>query len=94
MQLWRLTENAATLQLDSSANRGYAEFQAEHRSGDYRRVQEGGQRNQLTFQTERYQSIGKYLMGYGHFRFDMDRTKDRAWADVMRPYNANPFFGI
>ncbi|MCR5679977.1 MAG: hypothetical protein K6G08_07210 [Prevotella sp.] len=91
-QLWRLTENAATLQLDSSVNRGYAEFQAEHRSGDYRRVQEGGQRNQLAFETERYQSIGKYLVGYGRFRFDMNRTKDRAWADVMRPYNATPFF--
>ena len=91
-QLWRLTDNAAGLGLDNSANRGYAEFALEHRSGDYRRVQEGGQRNQLAFETERYQKIGRYFVGYGHFRFDMDRTKDRAWADVMRPYDANPFY--
>ena len=91
-QLWRLTNNAAGLGLDNSANRGYAEFGLEHRSGDYHRVQEGGQRNQLTFEAERYQHIGRYLVGYGHFLFDMDRTKDRAWADVMRPYDSNPFY--
>ena len=56
-------------------------------------MQEGGQRNQLSFQTERYQAIGKYLVGYGSFNFGMDRTKDRAWADVMRPYLSNPFYG-
>ena len=91
-QLWRLTGNAAGLGIDNSANRGYAEFGLEHSSGDYRRVQEGGQRNQLTFETGRYQHIGNYLVGYGHFLFDMDRTKDRAWADVIRPYDSNPFY--
>lgn len=91
-QLWRLTDNAAGLQLDSSRNRGYAEFNAEHRSGDYHRVQEGSQRNLFHFETERYQSVGKYLVGYGRFSFDMDRTKNRAWADVYRPYGATPYF--
>lgn len=96
-QLWRLTDNAAGLSLDAGdANhydRGFAEFDLQHSEGDYRRVQEGGQRNQLSFLTERYQRVGKYLVGYGRFLFDMDRTKDRAWCDVMRPYNSNPFFG-
>ena len=106
-QLWRLTDNAAGLGLDAGArdlqtaigdtqtrvyNRGFAEFNLQHTSGDYHRVQEGGQRNALSFETERYQRIGQYLVGYGHFRFDMDRTKDRAWADVMRPYESNPFY--
>lgn len=106
-QLWRLTDNAAGLGLDAGSrdlsasigdpltrryNRGWAEFSLEHGSGDYHRVQEGGQRNQLRFETERYQRIGRYLVGYGHFLFGMDRTKDRAWADVMRPYDANPFY--
>ena len=92
MQLWRLTDNAAGLGIDNSRDRGYAEFNVEHRDGDYHRVQEGGQRNQLKFTTERYQQISMLLMGYGRFQFDMDRTKDRAWCDVMRPYNSNPFF--
>ena len=96
-QLWRLTDNAAGLSLDANDvrnyDRGFAEFDLQHREGDYRRVQEGGQRNQLSFLTERYQRVGKYLVGYGRFLFDMDRTKDRAWCDVMRPYNSNPFFG-
>ena len=92
-QLWRLTDNAAGLGIDNSANRGYAEFRLQHTDGDYHRVQEGGQRNELTFETERYQHIGQFLVGYGRFQFDMDRTKDRSWADVMRPYDSNPFYG-
>ena len=91
-QLWRLTDNAAALSLDSGYNRGVAFFNVEHREGDYRRVQEGGQRNQLEFYTERYQQISPILVGYGSFRFDMDRTKDRAWCDVMRPYLSNPYY--
>lgn len=95
-QVWRLTGNAAALSLDpetcdSSANRGLAYFDLIHRSGDYRRVQEGGQMNQLIFHAERYQKIGKYLYGYGSFDFDMGRTKDRAWSDVLRSYNSNPY---
>ena len=91
-QLWRLTDNAAGLSLDSGFNRGIAHFDLQHHEGDCRRVQEGGQQNQLSFFTERYQRIGHLLVGYGSFRFGMDRTKDRAWCDIMRPYNANPYF--
>ena len=91
-QLWRLTGNAAGLGIDNSNDRGYAAFDLQHSEGDYRRVQEGGQRNQLQFDTERYQHIGKMLVGYGRFTFGMDRTKDRSWCDVARPYNSNPFF--
>ena len=95
-QLWRQTDNAAALSFDpercdSSANRGVAYFNYKHHSGDYHRVQEGNQTNQLRFFTERYQKIGKYLYGYGSFDFDMGRTKNRAWSDVMRTYNANPY---
>lgn len=91
-QLWRLTDHAAALALDSSENRGYAQFGVEHRGGDYHRVQEGGMRNQLEFLTERYQRISQLLVGYGKYRFDMDRTKERAWCDVARPYHSNPYF--
>lgn len=93
-QLWGESLNAAGLahdMCDSADNRGVAYFDLMHRSGDYRRVQEGGQLNQLRFFTERYQKIGKYLYGYGSFDFDMGRTKDRAWSDVLRTYNSNPY---
>lgn len=90
-QLWRLTQNAAGLSLDSAANRGIAYFDYSHLDGDLHRVQDGGMNNNLAFFTERYQKIGKYLYGYGAFRFDMGRTKDRAWSDVIRSYNSNPF---
>ena len=91
-QLWRLTDNAAGLALDSAENRGIAYFDLQHHEGDYRRVQEGGQKNQLEFYTERYQRISPILVSYGSFRLDMDRTKDRAWCDVMRPYLSNPYY--
>ena len=90
-QLWRNTENAAGFTIDSARNRGYAEFNLMHRSGNYHRVQEGNQTNELDFFTERYQHVGKYLYGYGRFKFDYGRTKERAWSDVMRTYNSNPF---
>ncbi len=93
-QLWNESNNAAGLAhdiSDSADNRGVAYIDLQHRSGDYHRVQEGTQHNTLHFFTERYQKIGKYLYGYGSFDFDMGRTKERAWNDVMRPYNSNPF---
>lgn len=91
MQLWRQTNNAAGISLDSSANRGIAYFDFSHTGGDLHRVQDGGINNKLQFITERYQKVGKYLYGYGSFKFDMGRTKDRAWSDVIRSYNSNPF---
>lgn len=93
-ELWRLTDNAAGLSIDNphQLNRGYAHFDLSHRSGDYHRVQDGGQRNMLAFDTERYQSIGKYLKAYGRFTFGMDRTKERAWADLWNPFDGSPFF--
>ncbi len=93
-QLWQQSNNAAGLahdMRDSIDNRGIAYFDFRHRSGDYTRVQEGNQQNQLRFFTERYQKIGKYLYGYGSFDFDMGRIKERSWSDVMRTYNSNPF---
>ncbi len=93
-ELWRLTDNAAGLSIDNphTLNRGYAHFDLSHRSGDYHRVQDGGQRNMLAFDTERYQHIGKYLRAYGRFTFGMDRTKDRSWADLWNPFDGSPFY--
>ena len=91
-QLWRLTDNAAGLGIDTTHNRGYAEIGYYHHSGDYTRVQEGTRSNQLRFETERYQKIGKYIYGYGRFDFDYGRVNNRTWCDVRRPYNSNPYF--
>ncbi len=90
-QLWHSTHNASGLSLDASQNRGYAAASYLHRGGDYHRVQEGGMANSLRFFTERYQRLGKYLYSYGKVDFNMGRTKDRAFADQYRPYNADPF---
>ena len=95
-QLWHQTRNAAGMTFDfhttdSTQNRGVAYFDLQHQEGDYHRVQDGGMRNNLQFFTERYQKIGRYLYGYGAFDFNMGRTKQRAWSDVLRSYNSNPF---
>ncbi len=90
-QLWRNTDMAAGLSIDSARNRGVAYLNLYHRQGDYHRVQEGSMQNQLQFFTERYQTVGKYLYGYGRFQFDMGRTKNRTWSDVQRTYHSNPF---
>ena len=91
-QLWRLTDNPAGLGIDTTRNRGFAQIGYYHHSGDYTRVQEGTRSNQLRFETERYQKVGKYLYGYGKFEFDYGRVNNRTWCDVQRPYNSNPYF--
>ena len=90
-QLWRLTDNAAGLAIDTARNRGYAQIGYDHHSGSYHRVQEAQRTNQLRFQTERYQRVGKHLYGYGRFDFDYGRMNDRAWSDVVRSYNSDPY---
>lgn len=95
-QTWHQTRNAAGMAFDfnttdSSANRGIAYFDYQHQEGDFHRVQDGGMKNNLRFFTERYQKVGKYLYGYGSFDFNMGRTKERAWSDVLRSYESNPF---
>ncbi len=91
VQLWRNTGNSAGIGIDSTRNRGVAEFSFAHREGSYHRVQEGASMNDFSFFTERYQNIGKHLYGYGSFNFNTGSTHDRAWSDVMRTYESNPF---
>lgn len=91
-QLWLNTRNAAGIGIDSTRNYGYAEMGVSRKEGDYHRVQEGTSVNRLSFSTERLQTIGKYLYGYGSFTFEQGRTKERAWSDVMRTYWSSPFF--
>ena len=91
-QIWRNTDNAAGLSLDSARNRGIAYFDLTHLSGNLHRVQEGSSRNDLTFFTESYQKLSDVFYGYGKFQFDLGETKNRAWSDVQRSYNSNPYF--
>lgn len=91
MQTWRNTENSAALTIEPTDNRGVASIGYYHKGGDYHRVQEGEQSNSMKFFTERYQQMGKYLYGYGKFRFDIGRTQERVWGDQYRLYNAIPF---
>lgn len=89
--LWHHTNNAASLTVDSTRNHGFAQLGADRTEGSFHRVQEGSSTNSMSFFTERFQHIGKYLYGYGSFAFDKGRTKDRKWSDVMRTYESNPF---
>lgn len=90
-QLWRTSNNAAGLGRDTSFARGVADFSFQHKGGSFHRVQEGDLQNALTFSAERFQPIGKYLHAYGRFDFDMGRVQNRAWSDVLRTYNSNPY---
>lgn len=89
--LWRMTDNAAGLALDSARTHGVAQASYRHSSGNHYRVQEGMPLNGYEFFTERYQPIGKALYGYGKFRFTNDRIHDRAWSDVYRTYDSDPY---
>jgi len=90
--LWSNTDISAGMTLDSRDNRGRSYIGLMHQGGDFTRVQDGTMENRLTFSSERYQKISEKIYGYGRFRFDMGRTKGRAWSDVMRSYNTDPYF--
>jgi len=58
-QLWHNTLNAAGLTADSMSNRGQSFFDLSHCSGNFHRVQEGSQGNQLAFFTEQTFTVFK-----------------------------------
>lgn len=77
----------------SNLSRGAASFGLSHSQGDLHRVQEGGVGNAVAFEAERHQGFpSRAMYVYGRFRFSQRHVKDRAWCDVLRPYDANPFF--
>src|SRR5574344_1104774 len=69
VQLWRSTMNPAGLTRDSLMNRGTAYFDFCHKEGSHHLVQDGNKENRLGFYADSYQTIGKYLYGYGRFNF-------------------------
>lgn len=89
--IWNTTNNAAGIGRDTIVSFGQLTAAASHTAGDFHRVQDGGTRNDVSFSALRYQKAGKYIVVKGMFDFNAGRTKDRAWCDVMRPYESNPF---
>lgn len=90
-QVWQNSNNAAALTLDSITNRGVAVVSGSYNRNEFKRTQEPARTNNLEIFTEKYQTIGKYLVGYGSFTFGMQHHRDRTFKDVILPYNANPF---
>ena len=89
--LWQHTRNAAGLSLDSTAARGSSFFQYRHTDGTHFRVQEGDGSDGLRFRSHQFRPIGTWLRAYGTFCFDMGRTRHRAWSDVLRTDEGNPY---
>lgn len=93
VDLWKNTRFSAGMTAsDSLLSRGQTQAMIEHTSGSFFRVQEPKQKNQLSFRSEQYQQIGKKIFGYGSFSWFNGREKERAWSDVYRSYNTNPYF--
>lgn len=92
VRLWKNTNNAAGLSLDSLVHLGQSAINFGHRGGNFYKVQEGTRQNQFSFVSDQYQPVGKKLYGYGKFEFETGRIQERAWSDVFRSYNTNPYF--
>ena len=92
LYLWQNAQNPAGLSRDTLSSRGVSYLELSLWKGTYHRVQDGNKQHNLQFTSERYQSIGRHLYGYGRFTFDMGRTFGRAWSDVMRSHHSNPYF--
>ncbi len=89
--IWGMTVNAAGIGRDTVSTHGMVGVRTSHTAGELHRVQDGGQKNSVGFTAEKWQTIGQKLSVSGSFEFEANRTKDRAWADVLRPYESNPF---
>ncbi len=91
-EVWRNTNNAAGLGLDSLTNRGVTYFELSQLNTDHHLVQNGDKQNTIHFLSERYQHIGKHLVGFGRFEFNTGRDFGRAWCDMLRTEHSNPYF--
>lgn len=91
-EVWRNTNNAAGLGLDSLTSRGVTFFELSQLNTDHHLVQNGNKQNTIHFLSERYQRIGKYLVGFGRFEFNTGRDFGRAWCDMLRTEHSNPYF--
>ena len=90
-EIWRNTNNAAGLGLDSLTSRGVTYFELSQESSDHYLVQNGDKKNTIYFLSERYQQIGKYLVGFGRFEFNTGRDFNRSWCDMLRTEHSNPY---
>lgn len=91
-QLWKPGGNPARLSLDTMQSRAMHYFSFSHNDATHYLVQNGDAENKVQFHSESYRKIGRYLYGYGKFSFDMGRQFNRAWSDVLRSHNSNPYF--
>lgn len=92
VQLWKSGSNPARLSLDTVQNRAMHYFSISRNEATYYLVQNGDAENKLQFCSESYKKIGHYLYSYGKFSFNMGREFNRAWSDVFRGHNSNPYF--
>lgn len=59
-------------------------------AGGFRRPQEAADKNQLVFQSQRYQQLNK-ARAYGSFRFANQWENGVTLANVLDPYRGNPY---
>ena len=88
---WLQLDNAAGLGVSKVKPHGITELAYQNEGGNYRRAQQGNERNGLNFYSERFDKIGKNWSSWGSFNFTLDREKNRAWSDVFSTYNSNPY---
>ena len=86
------TENVAGLSLCQPSKNSFTTLGYYYDGGSYHRAQEGISNNGLLFSTERYDSFSEKVFMKGGFSFNLNNEKERAWSDVMRTYNSNPYY--
>lgn len=89
--LWKSSLNAVGLTAEPLIERGSSYLQLSQEKRRFGRVQEGDRMNDLTFHSEQYKKVGKYLNAYGSVNFEMGRIFNRSWNDLYRSYNSNPY---
>ncbi|MDP3437370.1 MAG: hypothetical protein Q8S04_09005 [Bacteroidales bacterium] len=90
-QQWLNTNNAAGLAFSNVTKGSFTSLERFVSRGDYHRAQEGSSNKALRFSTQRYDRFNEKIYVRGSFSFLMNNEGDRAWSDVIKTYNSNPY---
>jgi len=88
---WAESSNAASLSFFDYQNKiGNVYLGFAQEEGDYRLFQEAKAENKYGFFTSGYVKLGKWDF-FGNFNYYSENDKEIKWADVLEPYNDNPY---
>ncbi|MDD2424656.1 MAG: hypothetical protein PHP30_03395 [Bacteroidales bacterium] len=88
---WEYTSNPTSLGVNPMPDYGITYFGGIYLAGDDHRAQQEGSKSGINFYSDSYKGL-KHLNLWGAFKYSQSRLKDKAFSDIIDPYNGNPYY--